>query len=229
MQVSKQKQGNRTDGPVSVCPRGEVFKLPDEKDYQNEFKRLTRHVKEQRLKGREIVVVMGVGFVGAVMAGVVADSVDADGHSNKFVIGMQRPSTRSFWKIPYINRGIAPVEAEDPEVAPLIERCVKQKKTLIATFTHDALGLADVVIVDVQCDYFKETFGDVRQGHADIAALEDSLKTIGEKINPECLFLIETTVPPGTTEYVAYPIVKKAFEKRGVTDTEPLLSHSFER
>jgi nucleotide sugar dehydrogenase len=229
MQVSKQKQGNRTDGPVSVCPRGEVFKLPDEKDYQNEFKRLTRHVKEQRLKGREIVVVMGVGFVGAVMAGVVADSVDADGHSNKFVIGMQRPSTRSFWKIPYINRGIAPVEAEDPEVAPLIERCVKQKKTLIATFTHDALGLADVVIVDVQCDYFKETFGDVRQGHADIAALEDSLKTIGEKINPECLVLIETTVPPGTTEYVAYPIVKKAFEKRGVTDTEPLLSHSFER
>jgi hypothetical protein len=77
---------------------------------------------------------------------------------------MQRPSTRSFWKIPYINKGIAPVEAEDPEVAPLIERCVKEKKTLIATFTYEALSLADVVIVDVQCDYFKETFGDVRQG-----------------------------------------------------------------
>ncbi|MGD8342200.1 MAG: UDP binding domain-containing protein [Desulfobacterales bacterium] len=229
MQVSKQQQETRTAGPVSVCPRGEVFKLPEQKDYQKEFKRLQHHVKEERLKGREIVVVMGVGFVGAVMAGVVADSVDADDHPNKFVIGMQRPSTRSYWKIPYINRGIAPVEAEDPEVAPLIERCVKQKKTLIATYTYDALSLADVVIVDVQCDYFKETFGNVRQGHADIAALEDSLKIIGEKINPECLVLIETTVPPGTTEYVAYPIVKKAFEKRGLTDTEPLLSHSFER
>ncbi len=229
MQVSKQQQDTRTDGAVSVCPRGEVFKLPDEKDYQKEFKRLQRHVKEERLKGREIVVVMGVGFVGAVMAGVVADSVDADGNPNKFVIGMQRPSTRSYWKIPYINKGIAPVEAEDPEVAPLIERCVKQKKTLIATYTYDVLSLADVVVVDVQCDYFKETFGNVRQGHADIAALEDSLKIIGERISPECLVLIETTVPPGTTEYVAYPIVKKAFEKRGLTDTEPLLSHSFER
>jgi nucleotide sugar dehydrogenase len=229
MQISKQQQDTRTDGSVSVCPRGEMFKLPEEKDYPEEFKRLQRHVKEERLKGREIVVVMGVGFVGAVMAAVVADSVDADGYPNKFVIGMQRPSTRSYWKIPYINRGVAPVEAEDPEVAPLIERCVKQKKTLIATFTFDALSLADVVIVDVQCDYFKETFGDVRQGHADIAALEDSLKIIGEKISPECLVLIETTVPPGTTEYVAYPIVKKAFEKRGLTDTEPLLSHSFER
>jgi nucleotide sugar dehydrogenase len=229
MQISKENENLHPETPVSVCPVGEAFELPQEKDYQKEFKRLQRIVKEQRLQGREIVVVMGVGFVGAVMAGVVADSVDADGNPNKFVIGMQRPSTRSFWKIPYINRGVAPVEAEDPEVRPLIERCVKEKKTLIATFTYDALSLADVVIVDVQCDYFKETFGNVRQGHADIIALEASLKIIGEKIKPECLVLIETTVPPGTTEYVAYPIIKKAFGKRGLTDCEPLLAHSFER
>jgi nucleotide sugar dehydrogenase len=230
MHISNE-QGNPTpESLVSVCPSGEVFQLPQEKDYEEEFKRLQQIVKEQRSMDREIVVVMGVGFVGAVMAGVVADSVDAEsGNPNKFVIGMQRPSTRSYWKIPYINRGIAPVEAEDPEVAPLIERCVKEKKTLIATYTYEALSLADVVIVDVQSDYFKETFGDVRQGHADIAALEASLKTIGEKIKPECLVLIETTVPPGTTEYVAYPIMKKAFGKRGLTDSEPLLAHSFER
>ena len=190
MQISKEQQNSQTDEQVSICPTGEEFKLPREKEYQQEFKQLQRIVKEQRLQGREIVVVMGVGFVGAVMAGVVADSVDAEGKPSKFVIGMQRPSTRSYWKIPYLNRGIAPVEAEDPEVAPLIERCVKQKKTLMATFTYDALSLADVVIVDVQCDYFKETFGDVRQGHADIAALETSLKIIGEKIDPDCLVLI---------------------------------------
>ncbi|MGD8469952.1 MAG: UDP binding domain-containing protein [Desulfobacteraceae bacterium] len=230
MQISKENENSHPETPVSVCPAGEAFQLPQEKDYQKEFKRLQRIVKEQRLTGREIVVVMGVGFVGAVMAGVVADSTDPESNTpNKFVIGMQRPSTRSFWKIPYINRGIAPVEAEDPEVAPLIKRCVKEKKTLIATFTYEALSLADVVIVDVQCDYFKETFGDVRQGHADIMALEASLKIIGEKIKPECLVLIETTVPPGTTEYIAYPIIKKALEKRGLTDCEPLLAHSFER
>jgi UDP-N-acetyl-D-glucosamine dehydrogenase len=134
---------------------------------------------------------------------------------NKFVIGMQRPSTRSFWKIPYLNRGVAPVEAEDPEVAPMIRRCVLEKQTLMATYTYDVLSLADVVVVDVQCDYLKESMGNVRQGHADIAALESSLKVIGQKIDPGCLVLIETTVPPGTTEYVAYPIIKKAFEQRG--------------
>ncbi len=40
--------------------------------------------------------------------------------------------------------------------------------------------------------------------------------------------LIETTVAPGTTEFVAWPILKKAFAKRGVA-CEPLLAHSFER
>ena len=215
---------------TSVCPAGEVFPLPLESDYAAELKRLNDLVKAQGALGREIVVVMGVGFVGAVMAGVVADSADKDTNASKyFVIGMQRPSTRSYWKIPYLNRGLAPVQAEDPEVAPMIERCVKDKQTLTATFTYDALSLADIVVVDVQCDYFKETLGDVRNGHADIAALEMSLKVIGEKIQPECMVLIETTVPPGTTEYVAYPIIKKAFDQRGLTESDPLLAHSFER
>jgi len=215
---------------VSVCPRGEKFVLPATEDYDHEFERLKELVRAQRAIGREIVVVMGVGFVGAVMACVVADSVNKETNEpGKFVIGMQRPSVRSFWKIPYLNRGVAPVEAEDPEVAPLIERCVKEKKTLTATFTYDALTLADVVVVDVQCDYHKNNFGDVRDGKADIAALESSLKVIGEKIGPECLVLIETTVPPGTTEYVAAPIIKKAFAQRGLEGVEPLLSHSYER
>lgn len=215
---------------VSICPAGNRYPLPKEEDYRREFQRLKKAVEEQRSLGREIVVVMGVGFVGAVMAGVVADTINPrNGKPTKFVIAMQRPSPRSFWKIAYINNGVPPVEAEDPEVAPLIERCVKKKKTLIATYTYDALSLADVVIVDVQCDYHKTSLGRVEDGYADIKALEESLKIIGEKIQPECLVLIETTVPPGTTEYIAYPIMKRAFEKRGFTNIEPLLAHSFER
>ena len=96
----------------------------------------------------------------------------------------------------------------------------------------------------MQCDYHKNALGNVRDGHAEIKALEESLKVIGERIAPHCLVLIETTVPPGTTEYVAYPILKKAFERRaaaisnlepGIANleraagAEPLLAHSYER
>jgi nucleotide sugar dehydrogenase len=171
---------------------------------------------------------MGVGFVGAVMAAIVADTTDENGKSTKFVIGCQRPSVRSYWKIPLLNRGESPVKAEDPEVDPMIARCVLEKKTLTATYNMDSLKLADVVVVDVQCDYTKRDLGNMRTGEAEMSALEATLRTVGERIPTSCLVLIETTVAPGTTEFVAWPILKKAFAHRGLTET-PLLSHSFER
>jgi nucleotide sugar dehydrogenase len=213
----------------SISPDGERFPLPTPDDYRAEYKRLDEIVSQKRKEGYEIVVVVGIGFVGAVMSAVIADSVDKNTKKpNKFVIGMQRPSVRSYWKIPYLNRGIAPVKAEDPEVEPMIRRCVKDKGTLIATFTGYAFSLADVIVVDVQCDYIKESIGDISTGYTDMSALEKSLSVIGQKMNPNALVLIETTVAPGTTEFVAYPILKEEFRKRGIKK-EPLLAHSFER
>ncbi len=216
------------EAKVSISPSGEQFELPKPEEYKTEFENLKERVNQERAKGREIVVVMGVGFVGAVMAAIVADTTDENGQPSKFVIGMQRPSTRSFWKIPLLNRGVSPVKAEDPEVDPMIDRCVNEKQTLMATYTYDVLRLADVVVVDVQCDYLKEDLGNVRSGETDMAALEASLGDIAERVPPEALVLIETTVAPGTTEQVAYPIMKKSFQKRGI-ESEPLLAHSYER
>ncbi len=212
----------------SISPTGKKFELPSKEDYGKEFERLKGIVNEQRKLGREIVVVVGLGFVGAVMAAVVADSKDKKGNVTKFVMGVQRPSVRSYWKIRLLNEGISPVSSEDPEVDPMIHRCVKETKNFIATYTYDALKLADVVVVDVQCDYLKESLGDVRTGRVDMETLEESIEIIAHHIPPEALVLIETTVAPGTTEQIAYPIVKKAFRRRGIK-SEPLLAHSYER
>ncbi len=212
----------------SASPGGEKFIIPQKKEYAAEFTRLENLAGKARAEGKEVVVVMGVGFVGAVMAAIVADSVDRKGRPSKFVIGCQRPSVRSYWKIPLLNRGVSPVKAEDPEVDEMIARCVNEKKTLIATYNSDCLKLADCVVVDVQCDYAKQDLGNMRTGEADMAALEATMRTIGEKIPKKCLVLIETTVAPGTTEFVAWPILKKCFAARGMRST-PLLAHSFER
>jgi nucleotide sugar dehydrogenase len=213
---------------VSVSPEGVAYPLPKEVDYRKEFKRIERLVVQARKKGQEIVVVMGVGFVGAVMAAIVADTTDKKGKPGKFVIGMQRPSVRSFWKIPVLNKGISPVKAEDPEVDPMISRCVLEKKTLVATYVYDVISLADVVIVDVQLDYSKNALGNVRNGHVEMTALEESFEIIGRHAKPDTLILIETTVAPGTTEQVALPAIRKVFRQRGIK-TDPLLAHSYER
>ncbi len=213
----------------SISPEGEKFPIPKQDEYAAEFRRIELLVEAAQSERKEIVVVMGVGFVGAVMAAIIADTVDKKtGKPNKFVIGCQRPSTRSYWKIPLLNRGQMPVKAEDPEVEPMITRCVLEKKTLVATYNNDCLKLADCVVVDVQCDYTKHELGNMRTGRAEMSALEATIKTIGDKVPPKCLTLIETTVAPGTTEFVALPIMKKAFAARGI-DSEPLLAHSFER
>ena len=213
----------------SISPAGEKFAIPEKSEYSKEFERIASLAETAREEGKEIVVVMGVGFVGAVMAAIIADTVDKKtGKPGKFVIGCQRPSVRSYWKIPLLNRGVSPVKAEDPEVDPMIARCVLDKKTLIGTYNSDCLKLADCVVVDVQCDYTKKDLGNMRTGEAEMEALKATVKTIGEKVPPDCLTLIETTVAPGTTEFVAWPIMKKAFAERGI-ETEPLLAHSFER
>jgi UDP-N-acetyl-D-glucosamine dehydrogenase len=213
---------------VSISPEGVKYPLPKEEDNQVEFDRIKKLVGKAQKKQQEIVVVMGVGFVGAVMAAIVADTVDAQGKPSKFVVGMQRPSVRSFWKIPMLNQGVSPVKAEDPEVEPMIKRCVIDKKTLVATYVYDVLQLADVVIIDVQLDYAKNELGNVRNGNVEMNALEESFEIIAKFIKPEALVLIETTVAPGTTEQIAFPIMKKIFKQRGI-ESDPLLAHSYER
>jgi UDP-N-acetyl-D-glucosamine dehydrogenase len=213
---------------ISVTPMGEEFTIPQKEEYQQEFEKMEKLAKQAKSEGKEVVVVMGLGFVGVVMAAIVADTVDDKGQPSKFVIGCQRPSVRSYWKIPVVNRGVSPVKAEDPEVDEIIQRTVSDKKTFVATYNSDCLKLADVVVVDVQCDFLKKELGNMKSGETEMKALEATIKTIGEKVPPHCLTLIETTVAPGTTEYIAWPILKKEYQKRGISDT-PLLSHSFER
>ena len=213
----------------SVNPAGERFPIPEKSEYPAEFQRVDALARAARAEGKEIVVVMGVGFVGAVMGAIVADTADkASGKPGKFVIGCQRPSTRSYWKIPMLSRGESPIKAEDPEVAQIISRCVLEKKTFAATYNSDCLKLADCVVIDVQCDYTKAELGNLRSGKVEMNALEATMHTVGDKVPAECLVLIETTVAPGTTEFVAYPIMKKAFHARGI-NTPPVLAHSFER
>lgn len=212
----------------SVSPDGEKFEIPQKEEYKSEFERVEKLAKKARKEGKEIVAVMGLGFVGVVMAAIVADTEDKNNKSSKFVIGIQRPSARSFWKIPILNQGVSPVKADDPEVDELIQRTVNERKTFVSTYNSDCIKLADSVVVDVQCDFIKNDLGNMKTGEAEITALEATIKTIGSKMKPECMVLIETTVAPGTTELIAWPILKKEFKKRNIKSV-PILAHSFER
>ena len=134
---------------------------------------------------------MGVGFVaGAVMAAIIADTEDNGGKPSKFVIGCLRdPGTRSYWKIPLLNRGESPIKAEDPEVDELIKRCVREKKTLVATLSATASSWLTVWLSTCSATTPKTALAICAPGETDMAALEATMRTIGEKIHPTAWFL----------------------------------------
>ena len=89
----------------SVSPAGERFLLPGPEDDAPEFARVETLAAQARAEGKEIVVVMGVGFVGAVMAAIVADSVERDGKAREVRHRLQRPSAAQLLEDPSPDRG----------------------------------------------------------------------------------------------------------------------------
>ncbi len=215
----------------SYSPDGKFYPFPTEEDTRKEEETLIRITEEERKKGREIVAIQGLGFVGCIMAAVVADAEDEHGNPYYFVHGVQRPSSRSYWKIPVINRGIPPVESTDPEVPQIFHRTVIEKKTLRATWHEKAYSLADIVVVDVQLDATKPQFGHAELGYCDMESFKNAIRQLGRLIKPDCLVLVETTVPPGTCRHIVKPILEEEFQKRGVDikKNPPCIAHSYER
>ena len=67
------------------------------------------------------IVVIGMGYVGIPCAALLAD---VEGFN---VIGVQRCSERSGWKIAHLNAGKSPFEGDEPGLAELIHRVAVEK------------------------------------------------------------------------------------------------------
>ena len=174
---------------------------------------------------KPVVVVQGLGFVGAVMSLVCANALNKD----YAVIGVDLPTEDSYWRIGSINEGYFPVTSSDPQVETFYQQ-VRKKGNLFATYDKMAYQLADVIIVDINLDVQKESSptGDLLNYNVDLSAFKDAIKTIGENAKENVLILIETTVPPGTTRLVA-EIINEEYSKRGISFENVSIGHSYER
>ena len=59
--------------------------------------------------------------------------------------------------------------------------------------------------------------------------LKKRLKPLGIIVKPDVLVLVETTVPPGTSEKIVKPLLKECLEKRNLPVDELKVGHSYER
>jgi UDP-N-acetyl-D-glucosamine dehydrogenase len=176
--------------------------------------------------GKKVVVVQGLGFVGSVMALVVANALTEE----YAVIGIDLPAPFSYWKIQSINEGMFPVIADDPKIG-LFYKQAREKKNLYATCDAYAYSKADIVIVDINLDVKKQPNdnGNLKDYTVDLSPFKKAITGIGAHCKPDVLVLVETTVPPGTSQKVVRPILEESLQKRGLPIDQLKVGHSYER
>lgn len=174
---------------------------------------------------QQIVVVQGLGFVGAAMAVAVANAVDAHGVPYFNVIGIDLNNTAGNKRVDSINSGAFPFETVDVSITRGTADAVK-RGNLSATTDDSAIGKADVVLVSVNLDI---TSIEGTAPSVNFAPFKGAIHTLGEWIKKNTLVIVETTVPPGTCINVVKPILNKHFAERGITPESVLIAHSYER
>ena len=177
-------------------------------------------------KGKKVIVVQGLGFVGAVMALVCANAKSEE----YAVIGVDLATEEAYWKIKSINDGMFPLIADDPKIAEFFNRA-KEKGNLFATYDPVAFKYADVIVVDINLDVEKRSSEDaiLKEFDVNLKGFKSAIKSIGSNCREDVLVLVETTVPPGTCEKIVKPIIEEELSSRGLEIGNYRLGHSYER
>ncbi|HUU79752.1 MAG TPA: nucleotide sugar dehydrogenase [candidate division Zixibacteria bacterium] len=142
------------------------------------------------------VAVIGMGYVGIPAAALFAD---VDGFN---VVGIQRRSERSGWKIEALNKGECPI-LNEPILPELIERVVLKKKTFHVTDDNEVLKDMDYILIDVQTPTEKDTHEPLYHSLREVSAI------VAKKMKKGAVVIVESTVAPGTTEYIVKPILEE--------------------
>lgn len=159
------------------------------------------------------IVVIGMGYVGIPTAALFAN---VEGFN---VTGVQRRSKRSGWKIDCLNAGKCPIGGNEPTLMELLARVVKNGSFRV-TEDFSVCSAADVILIAVQTP--------VDKNHVPLySSLKEVSHAVGDYMKKGVMVCLESTVAPGTTDYIVKPILEQT---SGLTAGEDFnLVYSYER
>ncbi|MBN2238632.1 MAG: nucleotide sugar dehydrogenase [Dehalococcoidales bacterium] len=145
------------------------------------------------MSGKKIAVI-GMGYVGTPMAVLLA-------HAGNDVTGIQRRSARSGWKIDWLNEGRCTIGGNEPELPEMLKDVVEKGKFRV-TDDFSVLEDREFILIDVQTPTDEDHIPRYE-------SLIEVSKKIGPYLKPGSIVIIESTVAPGTTEYMVKPILEE--------------------
>ena len=165
--------------------------------------------------------IRNIGVVGMGYIGIPAAVLFADAPEFESVIGFQRDSPSSGYKIGMLNRGESPLKGEEPGLEDLLGKVVGAGK-FWCTSDFSEVAACDAVTLAIQTPFL-----DPKDLIPDFSALTEGLRAVGRHLSEGTLVVLESTVTPGTTTGMAREILEG--ESGLVAGEDFALAHAPER
>lgn len=185
-------------------------------------------IKNALDSNKKTVVIQGIGFVGAAMLAAVSNVKDSSSKPVYNVVGVDLNDPLSQKKIENVNEGVAPISSSDKT----LEKAYADAHimgNLFATSDASVFELADIIVVDINLDIHKVALGNAADYRFSFDGYLAGLKAIMHNISENTLIIIESTVPPGTTQKVILPFIQEMCSERSIDPAKIFLAHSYER
>ena len=165
------------------------------------------------------IVIQGLGYVGLAMMTFCAGAKK----NNKYlynVVGVEKNSSKGLKILKKIKSNKNPEIVDDKNFSNFYSKLIKDNR-IKASVDDTEYSDADVIFVCSNCDF------DFVKNRVKLTSYIKNIDQISKKIKKNCLLIIQSTLPPGTTENILEPLITKNLKKRGIKNF--YLCHSFER
>ena len=165
------------------------------------------------------IVIQGLGYVGLAMMTFCAGA-KKNGKYLYNVVGVENNSIKGLKILDQINSNKTPKIVDDKKFNNFYRK-LANKKRISASISDKEYSNADIVFVCSNCDF------NFAKNKVELDNYIKNINQISKKIKENCLIIIQSTLPPGTTDRILEPIFRKNLKKRKIQNF--YLCHSFER
>ena len=161
------------------------------------------------------IFIFGLGFVGYPLMLLLANN-KKKGKSIYEITGVETNNNKKNFLLQCVRKGLPPFSSSDKKLNKLAKSNLSKKISIIEN--KDIKKLSGVVLVCINFD-----------GYNKIKDLKKFFTFLSKKVEANTKIIIESTLLPGTSEKILYPILKYQFKKRNLDIEELTFGYSYER
>lgn len=166
------------------------------------------------------ICIIGLGFIGLPMLINLAALTSKKSKNPIYnVMGLEKNNSYGKNQKKKILSGKFPILSADIKLRNKYNLLIKKNLIKVSNDYKD-ISKSDILIISIGFDFSKKN---------SIENIKNLCALIAKNLKKNTLIVIETTLPPGLSEKIIYPLIKKKLLERQILDNEFFFGYSFER